>query len=382
VATTTKQISAEALITDKMVLDGPALREKYSLSEKQLESVFKMLKDRGDLFDAKLGSRVRELRASLQIAEKPEPAESLVPQSAPADNKPALPQSNTAIEPPSNTPWSVLKRFGVGFMALAYKLGPKIIAGLSKFVKGLKLGKVGLAGTSMAAYSCLFTWQFALLIMIALFVHESGHLWAMKRYGMKTKGIYFIPLLGGAAVADDEFPSRAAESYIALMGPAWGLLLTVPTALLYFVTENPIFAAAAGWMAMVNLFNLLPISPLDGGRVFKSIAFSLRSVVGLIFLILGLIIASILAVKYGMGLFFLLLIVGGIELAVEFKRRVEIPKMAGAGLLYSVMAYVVIAGLLWALLWSMKHVPAADIAMNMFQTSGSILDVVAPEAGP
>jgi Zn-dependent protease len=191
------------------------------------------------------------------------------------------------------------RRITVGLVALAFKFGPKIGSALFSIFKGLKVGKVGLAAASMTAYSCLLTWQFALLIMFALFVHESGHIWAMKRSGLKTKGIYFIPLLGAAAVSDGEFPSRRSEAFIALMGPIWGLAFAAETGGLYFVVKEPILAAATGWMAAVNLFNLLPVNPLDGGRVFKSIAYSTSSWLGLGFLILGVVVTTFVATAWG-----------------------------------------------------------------------------------
>lgn len=216
-----------------------------------------------------------------------------------------------------------------GVFALTIKVGPKIVTVLAKLAKGLKVGKVGLAGASLASYAYMFTWEFAAMIMFMLLVHESGHIWAMKRYGMKTKGIYFLPFIGGAAVTDEEFPSRGVEVFIAIMGPIWGFALALLTGLVYVATGNPLFAAAASWMAMVNLFNLLPINPLDGGRIMKSIAYSVHSRVGLVFLIIGILASGFLAFKVGFGLFVFLFIFGGFELVLEYKRRTEHPGMNG-----------------------------------------------------
>ncbi len=150
-----------------------------------------------------------------------------------------------------------------------------------------------------------------------LFVHESGHIWAMKRCGMHTKGIYFIPFLGAAAVTDEEFKTRNDESFIAIMGPIWGLALSCVAAITYLISENPFFAAVASWMAMINLFNLIPINPLDGGRIVKSIAFSLHSHLGLIVMFAGFVAAGFFAYEMKIGLFYFLLVVGGTELFVE-----------------------------------------------------------------
>jgi len=213
-----------------------------------------------------------------------------------------------------------MRNFGAGLIALAIKTGPKFVAIFGKLAKGLKVGKVGLAAASVGAYSWMFTWQFALVICFMLFVHESGHVWAMKRCGIKTRGFYFIPFVGGAAIAEEDFPSRKVEVYVAIMGPIWGLALSALTGVIYMMTGHPFFAAAASWMALINLFNLLPINPLDGGRIFKSVAYSLHSQLGFIFLIIGLALTVVGFLYLKMGLFLLLLIVGAIELLFEYRR--------------------------------------------------------------
>jgi hypothetical protein len=87
------------------------------------------------------------------------------------------------------------------------------------------------------------------------------------------------------------------------------------------------FAAGAAWMAMINLFNLLPINPLDGGRVMKSIAFSIHSWFGYVFMIIGIIASIFLAIYAHIWIFILVVILSSLELVVEFyfnhKRRKE-----------------------------------------------------------
>lgn len=216
-----------------------------------------------------------------------------------------------------------MRKLGAGLIVLLLKAGPKVASVLIKLLAPLKsVGavKVGLAGASVAAYSYIFTWQFALIICFMLFVHESGHVWAMKRCGIKTRGFYFIPFLGGAAVADSVFPTRQSEVFVAIMGPVWGLALSAFTALAYWQSGEPLFAAAASWMAMLNLFNLLPINPLDGGRIFKSIALSIHSSLGFVFMGAGLVVAAVAFLKLNLGLFLFLLPVGVLEMVFEYKR--------------------------------------------------------------
>lgn len=215
---------------------------------------------------------------------------------------------------------NMLKNISAGIVTLALKIGPKILTVFAKFAK---IGKFGFAVVSMASYAYLFTWKFAIMIMVLLFVHEYGHILAMKRCGLKTKGIYFIPFLGAAAVTEEMFKNRRDEAYIAIMGPIFGFVLSGITLVVYIVTHNALFGAAAGWMAMINLFNLLPINPLDGGRIVKSIAFSVNSKFGYRFLAIGIIVSIILTFWAGIILFFFLLIIGSLEFVFEYFNRNE-----------------------------------------------------------
>lgn len=255
----------------------------------------------------------------------------------------------------------------VGVITLGFKVGPKLVSIGTKLLKSAKVVKVGLAAASMASYTLLFSWKFALAIMLLLFVHESGHVWAMRRIGIKTKGFYFIPFIGGAAVAEQAFPNRWAEVYVAIMGPIWGLALSMGVGYLYVFTEKPIFAAIAGWMAAINLFNLLPVNPLDGGRILKSITFSIHSWVGLVFLVIGLIAAAFLAFWVGFTLFFLLLFAGGIELIGEWKRRYVMQALNWKTMIASIALYLIVAGALFWTAHALSHVPGADIAKQLLQ---------------
>lgn len=208
----------------------------------------------------------------------------------------------------------------LGLWLVLVKVGGKILPVLLKLLKALKVGKVAMLGASFAAYAVLFTWQFAVVLLVSLFIHECGHIWSMKRNGLRTKGVYFIPLLGAAAVSEDAFPSRKAEVEIALMGPLWGFGLALATFGLYLATGSVLIASLAGWMAMLNLFNLLPINPLDGGRVVKSIAYSIHSKAGFWFLVAGFVGCYFLASKFGLGLITFLMVIGALEMLSEMKK--------------------------------------------------------------
>ncbi len=190
-----------------------------------------------------------------------------------------------------------------------------------KALKSAKIIKVLLASASLAAYSWLFSYQFALVLVACLVFHEYGHVRAMKYFGMKTKGIYLVPFLGGLALSDEKINTRWQDVVISIMGPCFGFILSVILLIIYWLTDSHFWAAIAVFNAFLNLFNLLPILPLDGGHVLKSVSFSMNSRVGM-FLCIGTILGGI-ALSYTLGLTLLgfLLIMGTLDLIFEWKQR-------------------------------------------------------------
>lgn len=292
---------------------------------------------------------------------------------------------------------STEKKSKAGLWALFGKLGSKLSSVLVKVLKGFKFTKIGLAGLSLAGYAAIYTWKFGLLLMIAIGFHESGHVWAMKKMGIKTKGFYFLPFIGGAAIAEEQYKTYGENAYIAIMGPIWGALLAGLCAGAYWITGIPMLAASAAWMATLNLFNLLPITPLDGGQLVRSIAFSIHKGLGVVFLVLSMIATVLIMWKLHIGLFALILLVGGVELFLELRYRFrmarvregtlskwELPmshldheqpdglkhypdSMKGKQLALTALSYVGTITVLVIILMLMKGVPGADLAANFLE---------------
>ncbi len=198
----------------------------------------------------------------------------------------------------------------MGLAALAFKL-----------LKSVKVIKVVLAGASVAAYAWLFTIEFALVLIACLVAHEFGHVKAMQYFGIRTKGIYLIPFVGGLAVSDDKINTRWQDVVISIMGPCFGLLMSLACMLIYGATEIELFAGAAVLGSLLNLFNLLPILPLDGGHVLKSISFSMRSWIGLSVCMAGIALGLALAYFFGLTLIVFFLFVGALEVVFEWRQR-------------------------------------------------------------
>src|SRR5690606_18794757 len=147
-------------------------------------------------------------------------------------------------------------------------------------------------------YSILFSVEFALALIAILVFHEYGHLRAMKKFGIPTKGMYLIPFVGGLAVGDKP-NSRWQDVYISLMGPIYGLFMTVVCYIGYVLSDRHCLGLVASFSSLISLFNLLPISPSDGGRLVKSLVFPGRKYSALVFLLTLSALFFVAALKVG-----------------------------------------------------------------------------------
>ena len=194
---------------------------------------------------------------------------------------------------------------------------------LLKVAKSFKVLKLILAAASFAAYGWAYGWAFGIALIVGLSIHEYGHVWAMRRLGIPTRGFYLIPFVGGVAVADRGFQTRWNQLYTAAMGPMFGIL-SLPIAFLAVRSFFPVAAAVntVSAIALMNLFNLMPIRPLDGGRMISAAVFSIGRSAGLAFFALAILFAFGLALYFRMGLMIFIVVLGAIELGAEFRRRI------------------------------------------------------------
>lgn len=147
------------------------------------------------------------------------------------------------------------------------------------FLKALPFAKLLLTSVSMLAMVAFEAQRsgiwFGVGFVLMLLIHELGHGYAMKRAGVDAGWPIFIPFVG-AMIAMKSAPSdRAVEAEIAYGGPLAGALVSVLAAGLGLAFESRLCMALAYTGFFLNLFNLTPISPLDGGRVAQ--AFSRRA---------------------------------------------------------------------------------------------------------
>lgn len=129
---------------------------------------------------------------------------------------------------------------------------------------------------SIAAYWTMFGWWFAVGLVLAIYVHEMGHVYALRQFGFAASAPTFIPFLG-AFVRMKQHPINPSEdARVGLAGPIWGTAAAIGLFAAYYLTGYGVIAAIAHFAAWLNLFNLLPVWQLDGARGMRALSRSQR----------------------------------------------------------------------------------------------------------
>jgi Zn-dependent protease len=159
--------------------------------------------------------------------------------------------------------------------------GPLLVLGavLAKFKGALlllpKLKVLTTSGSmlvSVAAYSLIWGWKFAAGFVLLLLVHEMGHVIQLRREGIEASAPMFIPFLGAVVAAKSLGDDAAAEARVGLAGPVLGSLGAALLVPVWLATGDEFWQALAFTGFFLNLFNLLPVVPLDGGRAMAAMA--------------------------------------------------------------------------------------------------------------
>ncbi|MDX1395084.1 MAG: site-2 protease family protein [Gemmatimonadota bacterium] len=125
------------------------------------------------------------------------------------------------------------------------------------------------AGGCVAVFAIWFGWELALLLTGVLLLHELGHVAGMAALGYRDRRILFLPFFGAAARGEKADATPAQRTVVALLGPVPGLLVGLGCLHVFFQAGGLWWMALATTALIVNYFNLLPISSLDGGRVLE-----------------------------------------------------------------------------------------------------------------
>jgi Zn-dependent protease len=166
---------------------------------------------------------------------------------------------------------------------------------------------------SVAAYSLIWGWKFAVGFVILLFVHEMGHVIQLRREGIPASAPMFIPFLGAVVMAKSLGDDATAEARVGLAGPILGTLGALSLVPVALATDNHFWYALIFTGLFINLFNLLPVVPLDGGRAMAALSPWMWFV--------GLFAMALIAFLYPNPIMFVILLFAVLETYRRWKAR-------------------------------------------------------------
>jgi Zn-dependent protease len=238
---------------------------------------------------------------------------SVMPEGLPVGlpSAPQAPERYEPIHPDSGRPG--LKKRLTGALAAISALLVKAKSLLLLLPKLKLLTTFGSMVVSIAAYALIFGFPFALGFVALLFLHEIGHVIQLRREGIKASAPMFIPFLGAVIATKSMGEDAAAEARVGLAGPVFGSIAALVPLGVWLATGDDFWRALAYIGFVLNLFNLLPVVPLDGGRAMAALspAIWLAGLAGLV----------ALTVFYPSPILVLVLIFGGLESWRRWKAR-------------------------------------------------------------
>ena len=209
-----------------------------------------------------------------------------------------------------------LKKFGGPLIAaglLLLKFGAKL-KGLLLLLPKLKIFTTSASMlVSIGAYALIWGWAFAVGFVLLLLLHELGHVVQLRREGIKASAPMFIPFLGAVIAAKSLGDDAAAEARVGLAGPILGSIATLVPLGIWLATGEEFWQALAYVGFFLNLLNLLPVLPLDGGRAMAALS-------PWVWLV-GFAVLVVLTVFFPNPILLLVLLFGGLETWRRFKAR-------------------------------------------------------------
>ena len=134
-----------------------------------------------------------------------------------------------------------------------------------------KFGKLLLSGGTMllsvVAYAFVFGWRYAVGFVALIFIHEMGHYLAAKQRGLHVGLPTFIPFVGAWIELKDQPHDVETEAWVGFGGPLLGSLAALACYFMARESDSRLLLALAYAGFFINLFNLIPLSPFDGGRI-------------------------------------------------------------------------------------------------------------------
>jgi Zn-dependent protease len=156
-----------------------------------------------------------------------------------------------------------------------YPSKPDLVEGNSASIPKLLLSMVAFIGIF---YLLGLDMNLIFLIVLVLFLHEMGHLIAMKTFGYQDVGMMFIPLIGAVVTGRKDHLNQLEKVIVVLAGPIPGIMLGIGLIEMYHLGwAEERFMIMGIIFILLNAMNLLPIDPLDGGKFVESLFFSVNT---------------------------------------------------------------------------------------------------------
>jgi Zn-dependent protease len=254
-----------------------------------------------------------------------------------------------AAKPPdtsANSVWA--KRFAkfgpLGVFAWKFKV---ILLFAATKAKLLLLGLTNLATltsmlASMGLYWHWWGWKFAVGFVLSIYIHEMGHVASLRRYGIAATAPMFVPGFGALVLLRQRPGSVAQDARVGLAGPIWGLGAAIVAVLVGALTASPLWFGIAHAGAWINLFNLIPVWQLDGGRGFRALTRGQRGVALAVALIMWLITQESMLMLVSLG--------AGYRMFTK-----DCPAEPDRGALFQYAGLVALLSLLWLFCGGASH---------------------------
>ena len=169
----------------------------------------------------------------------------------------------------------------------------------TKPIEEIKNNSIKRSAISLIIFIGLFyfilKWDFTYILVLAgvVLIHEIGHFLAMKIFKYNDLGIFFIPLIGAYATGKKDIISQKQNVIILFSGPLPGIIIGLILYYFGLINNNEFLLRTSNIFILLNLFNLIPVMPLDGGKIIKSVFFESNEMINKVFLFLSIIILTI-----------------------------------------------------------------------------------------
>ena len=166
---------------------------------------------------------------------------------------------------------------------------------------------------SIGAYALIWPWQFAVGLVLLLLVHELGHVVEAKRQGIPVSGVYFLPFMGAVMLSKEASKDAVKGAWLGLAGPLLGSAAAFAVWGLAILRDSDLLTALAFIGFIINLFNLIPVPPLDGGYA--------TAVFHPLFWVFGMVGLVAMLVVWPNPILFIIVAFAGFGLWGQWKRR-------------------------------------------------------------